>query len=592
MLRISHWAIITRSFTKSVKRPQPLRLYPPKTKYKHSYVHGPSDRPLLGLNVGQVIDEAAEKYGDREGAVFVHQGIRKSFYQLKEEANILAAGLICIGLKRGDRIGIWGPNSYEWLLTQYAAAKAGLVLVNVNPAYQPNELLYCINKVEMAALVTAESFKFQHYYELISSVVPEIEHSSPGEIQSKHAPSLKSVIMISDVEHRGTFKFSDLLLSSSKDLLSQVETVQKKVQFDEPANIQFTSGTTGYPKGATLSHHNIVNNAYLFGFRIGYHEQEHRICLPNPLYHCFGCVAGSLAGPLHGAALIVPSSGFNPEKALEAIHTERCTSLYGTPTMFVDMIHAFDLSNAKFDVSSLSTGAMAGAPCPEELVKGVINKLHMRDFIVMYGMTETSPVSLQCFNSDPPEVKSTTVGYPTEHVEIKIVNEEGEITPINTAGEICVRGHCNMLYYWNDEDKTKEIIAEDRWLKTGDIGVIDENGYGQIVGRVKDMIIRGGENIYPREIEEFLYTHPEVMEAHVCGVPDERMGEEVCAWIRLTRNSSTTEEILRNYCNHKISHFKIPRYWFFTDEFPKTVTGKIQKYKMKEISIKHFDLNQ
>ncbi|XP_046636691.1 medium-chain acyl-CoA ligase ACSF2, mitochondrial-like [Daphnia pulicaria] len=559
-------------------------------KYETSYVCGPGSTPLLGLTIGQLLENTANKYGDREAVVVIHQNIRKTYQQLLNDANQLAAGFVSLKLKRGDRIGIWGPNSYEWALTQWGAARAGLILVNINPSYQPLELKYALNKVGIKTLVAAESFKNLDYFSILNEAVPEIKETKEMDfIKSREVPTLESVIMISDRIEKGTWRFQDIMQMGGNNELKEIGGIQSKIQFDEPANIQFTSGTTGSPKGATLTHHNIVNNGYLMGLRTGYHLKAHRLCLPVPLYHCFGCVMGVLSAVSHGGSYVLSSPAFSARKAVKAVEQERCTSLYGTPTMFVDILNLPDLNS--YDLSSLSTGYMAGAPCPQSIVKAVVHDLHMKDFVVAYGMTETSPVTFSGYSSDPLEVRHSTIGFPSDYTEVKVVNEDGHIVPINTPGELYTRGYSNMLKYWNDDEKTKEMISVDRWLRTGDIAVIDENGYGQIVGRAKDMLIRGGENIYPREIEELLHTHPAVAEVHVIGVPDVRLGEEVCAWVRLRPGCVATEDDLRNFCRDKVAYFKVPKYILFRDDFPKTVTGKIQKFRMREITVAEFNFD-
>jgi len=458
---------------------------------------------------------------------------------------------------------------------------AGLILVNINPAYQPEELKYCLNKVGVKGLVAADSFKTQNYYELLSSIAPELRTSPAGGIQCPDIPSLKTVIMMSHLDHPGAFKFEEILGNPSPGGLERVEGLTHRIQMDQPANIQFTSGTTGKPKGVTLSHHNLVNNAYNIGLRIGYDLEPHRVCVSVPFYHCFGNVCATLGGIIHGATSVVPCPSFNGAACVAAIESEKCTSIYGTPTMFVDMLDS--ARRTKPDVSHVKTGIMAGAPCPEELCRNVISELNMKDFVVCYGMTETSPVTFQGFTTDPMHLKTGTVGYPSNHQEMAIMDTEGRIVEAGVEGELVTRGYSTMLGYWGDVEKTLEVITPDRWFHTGDVAVIEENGYGRIVGRMKDMIIRGGENIYPREIEEFLHTHPAIMEAQAFGVRDARMGEELCAWVKLNPGHSLQEEEIRSFCKGNISHFKIPKYFSFVTEFPTTVTGKIQKFVMREV---------
>jgi len=583
--------IIIRKIQSSIYCPsvRALTLFPANEskKFQQSYVHGPSNRPLLGITMGQLLDQTAEKYGDNEAVVVVHQNTRKNYSELRAEVDQLAAGLMTLNLNRGDPIGIWGSNSYEWILTQWAASRAGLILVCINPAYQPLELKYALNKVGVKALVASESFRKKDYYSILNEVIPDLSNFKEAEfIKSPEVPTLESIIMISDETRRGTYRFQDVMNCGTKSQMETIYKIQHKIQFDEPANIQFTSGTTGNPKGATLSHHNIINNAYLLGLRLGYDKEIHRICLPVPLYHCFGTVIGVLCGSIYGAALVLPSPIFSAREAIKAVSLERCTSLYGTPAMFIDMVNHPDLKET--DVTSLRTGVMAGAPCLQSVVRSVAEDLHMPDVMVAYGMTETSPITFSSYAHDRLEIRSSTIGYPADHTEVKVVNEDNEIVPVNTPGELYTRGYSTMLKYWNDKEKTEETITEDRWLRTGDVATIDENGYGQIVGRIKDMLIRGGENVYPREVEDILHTHPAVIEAHVIGVPDDRLGEEVCAWVHLRPNAEVTENQLREFCSLKMAYFKVPKHWLFRHDFPKTITGKVQKYRMRDITVADF----
>lgn len=547
-----------------------------------SYVCGPGHPPLLGSTIGQMVDSAAERFGEREALVVVHQGnLRRTFNQIQYEVDKLAAGFIELGLQPGERIGIWGPNTHEWYLTQFAAAKAGLILVNINPAYQASELKYCLNKVGVSALVANEAFKTQDYHQMLTEIVPEISSSVPGSINSDQVPTLKTVVMISEKSLTGTLNFKDISHNAGSNAVKEVEELSHKIQMDAPCNIQFTSGTTGNPKGVTLSHHNLVNNAHNVGYRIGYDKKPHRICVSVPFYHCFGNVCGTLSSVIHGATCVVPCPSFNGKACVEAISSERCSSVYGTPTMFIDMLA--QVREIKPDVSSVETGLMAGAPCPKELCKDVVAELNMQDFAVCYGMTETSPVTFQGFSTDPMEVKTGTIGFPANHTEVGVIDSEGKIVKAGVEGELVTRGYSTMLGYWEDKEKTYEVIRQDRWFRTGDVAIIDSSGYGQIVGRMKDMIIRGGENIYPREIEEFLHQHPSIMEAQAFGVPDKRMGEELAVWLKLNPGTELSEEDIRQFCKGKLSHFKIPKYIDFVEEFPTTVTGKIQKFVMSKI---------
>ncbi|XP_070552712.1 medium-chain acyl-CoA ligase ACSF2, mitochondrial-like [Ptychodera flava] len=553
-------------------------------KYTQSYAHTASSVPLVGQTIGKIIDETTEKWPDRTAVVFPQQGIRRTYEEFRQEIDRLAAGLLAIGIKRGDRVGMWSPNRLEWVLTQYATSRIGAIQVNINPAYRPMELEYALNKVGCKALISDQSFKTQDYYEMLREICPELDKSHPGEINSKTLPSLKTVIMLGEGRFPGTYMFDDILEAPSNEHFVEVEELQDELQFDDPINIQFTSGTTGSPKGVTLSHHNIVNNAYLVGRAMEYHTKHHIIGVPVPLYHCFAMVLGSLSGLLNASTVVYPSLSFEPLASLQAIAKERITSMYGTPTMFIDMLNHPDFG--KFDMSSLSTGIMAGSPCPIEVMKQAINKMNTKDINICYGLTETSPVSFQATKEDPVEVRVSTIGKPLAHTEAKVIDSEtGDIVAVETPGELCTRGISTMLGYWDDEKKTQEVVGKDRWFHTGDTAVMDENGYVRIVGRIKDMIIRGGENIYPVEVEQFLYTHPKIEDVQVIGVPDDRMGEEVCAWIKLKSAQTADAKEIKDFCRGQIAHFKIPHYICFVESFPLTVTGKVQKYIMRQESI-------
>ncbi|XP_059092050.1 medium-chain acyl-CoA ligase ACSF2, mitochondrial-like [Tigriopus californicus] len=546
---------------------------------KWSYVCGTTSEPLTCKHVGQLFDEKTTEFASRTCIVSIYQDISKTFAEVRKEVDRLAAGFISLGMDKGDRLGIWGITCYEWYLVQFAAAKAGLVLVNINPAYQAAELKYCLNLVDVKGLVCSETFRTQNYYKILNAVAPEVEGSKPGSIKSANAPALEKLVMISDKEFGGAFRFQDVMkMGDSKEYMDKLESLQNKIQMDDACNIQFTSGTTGSPKGACSSHHNVVNNTRIMGQRIQFDKKPHAICLACPFYHSFGCIMGNICALTFGVKIVVPAAHFNGKSCLEAIEKEKCTAIYGSPTMFVDMLNL--QRQHAYDVSSVETGIMAGASCPTELCKNVGKELNMTRFTVVYGMTETGPVTFQAFPG-----ASTTL-YVNPHVEAKVCDENGKLLPCGTPGEICTRGYSTMLGYWGDEKKTKDTIDSKSWLHSGDLGVIHENGSLEIVGRIKDMIIRGGENLFPKEIEELLHQHPKVMEASVVGIPDERMGEELCAWIRLEDNTHCTEEELKAYFKGKIAHFKIPRFIIFVDKFPLTVTGKIQKFKVIEESIK------
>ncbi len=544
-----------------------------------SWVKGADAPPLLEMTIGAALEAAASRWGEADALVSCHQRVRWSWRTLATKAHDVAAGLVALGLEPGERIGVWSPNCAEWALTQFAAAKVGLILVTINPAYRLHELEYTLNKVGVRALVCAESYKTSDYVGMVESLAPELSDAFPGALQAERLPSLRAAIKIGGGARPGWFDFDDIpgLAEPSHD--EEVLRIADTLRNTDAINIQFTSGTTGLPKGATLTHRNILNNGYFVGLAQRLTATD-RICIPAPLYHCFGMVMGNLAAVTHGAAMVYPAPTFDADATLAAVETERCTSLYGVPTMFIAALAS--PSFARRDLSSLRTGIMAGSPCPIEVMKQVIGKMHMGEVTIAYGMTETSPVSFQTGPDDPLERRVSTIGRVQPHLEVKVVNETGATTPRGGAGELCTRGYSVMLGYWDDPEKTAEAIDAEGWMHTGDLGTIDAAGYGNIVGRIKDMVIRGGENIYPREIEEFLYTHPKIADVQVVGLPDPRMGEELCAWIRLHPGESADEEEIRSWCRGQVAHFKAPRYVRFVDEFPMTVTGKVQKFIIRE----------
>ena len=552
-------------------------------KSSTSFVCGTSDQPLIYRTIGDAIDDAVEQWGDKEAIVVRHQGIRWTYRQLGVAIDAFAAGLLALDLQPGDRMGIWSPNNIEWVIAQFATAKAGLILVNINPAYRKAELIYTLNKVACKALILAREFKSSHYIGILSDIAPALRTSSPGQLNLSNLPSLRSLIVISDEPVAGMFRFDDIAGMAPADAAEQLDALARLNQPDDAINIQFTSGTTGMPKGATLTHFNVINNGYFSGRAMGFTEHD-RLCIPVPLYHCFGMVLGVLASVTHGATMIFPSEAFEPLAVLEAVSEERCTALHGVPTMFIAELEHADFET--FDFSHLRTGIMAGAPCPIEVMRKVISRMNMKEVTIAYGMTETSPVSFQSATDDPLEKRVATVGRIHPHVQVKIIDEHGRIVPRGTSGELCTRGYSVMLGYWGEEEKTKEGIDKTGWMHTGDLAVIDEAGYCDIVGRVKDMIIRGGENIYPREIEEYLFQHPKIQDAAVFGIPDEKYGEAVVAWLRLKDGEVADAEEIRSYCNEQIAYYKVPKHFVIVDEFPMTVTGKIQKFKMREQSIK------
>jgi len=558
-------------------------------KLTQSYVHGASNVALIGDTIGVHFDKVAERWSDRDALIVRQQNIRWSYRELKAKVDALAAGLLALGLAPGDRVGIWSPNNAEWAITQFATAKAGLILVNINPAYRLAELEYALNKVECKALITAAAFKTGDYIAMLRELAPEIDRSAPGKLQAKRLPTLTTLIRIGADETRGFLRFDDVLGIGGERHRAALEELAAKLQFDDPINIQFTSGTTGAPKGATLTHHNILNNGYFIGEALRLTDRD-RVCIPVPLYHCFGMVLGNLACVTHGSAMVYPAEGFDPLATLEAVEAERCSALYGVPTMFIAELGHPEFK--RFDLSSLRTGIMAGSPCPIEIMKRCVNEMNMREVTIAYGMTETSPVSTQTSCEDPLERRVGTVGRVHPHVEIKIIDAEGRIVPPGTRGEFCTRGYCVMLGYWGDAERTAEAINNAGWMHTGDLATIDEDGYCNIVGRIKDMVIRGGENVYPREIEEFLFRHPNVEAVQVVGLPDLKYGEELCAWVKLKPGTAATAEEIQSFCKGQIAHYKIPRYIKFVDAFPMTVTGKVQKFLMREEMIKELGLSQ
>jgi fatty-acyl-CoA synthase len=559
------------------------------THHTISYVHGASDVPLVYQTIGDALDEAAARWGGNEALVSCHQNIRWTYAELKRQADEFAAGLIGSGLQPGDRIGIWSPNCAEWLLTQFATAKAGLILVNINPAYRLSELEYALNKVGAKALITAATFKSSNYLEMLTTLAPEIVHATPGRIEAAKLPRLKLVVRMGSERTPGMLNFDDVPARASAGSREAVAGLRGKLQPDDAINIQFTSGTTGAPKGATLTHFNILNNGRNVAHAQGFTDKD-RLCIPVPLYHCFGMVMGNLGCVTHGATMVYPAEAFDPVAVLRAVEAEKCTALYGVPTMFVAELEHPEFE--RFDLSSLRTGVMAGAPCPIEVMKKVVARMHMREVTICYGMTETSPVSFQSATSDPLEKRVATVGRIHPHVEVKIVDENGRTMARGERGELLTRGYSVMLGYWDDKEKTREAIDAGGWMHTGDLATLDDEGFGNIVGRVKDMVIRGGENVYPREVEEYLFRHPKIQDVSVFGVPDAKYGEELAAWITVRAGESLSEDDVRAFCKGQIAHYKIPRYVRFVSAFPMTVTGKIQKFVMREAMVAELDIKE
>ncbi len=556
--------------------------------HKISYTSGMSDLPLLGITIGDKFDEIVEQFPNKEALIVHHQNIRWTYRRLQEEVDKCAKALLACGLEKGDRAGIWSPNRSEWTVMQFATAKVGVILVNINPSYRVHELEYALNQSGCKMLVTADIFKTSDYESMILDLAPELMSASFGALNSAKLPELKMVVSLADQPKKGLLSWKNLIAKASESTNEALAERQATLAFDDAINIQYTSGTTGYPKGATLSHHNILNNGYFVARTMNFTDQD-RLIIPVPLYHCFGMVMGNLGCMTHGATMIYASEGFEPQAVLEAAEREKATAIYGVPTMFIAELEHPDFE--KFDLSSLRTGIMAGSPCPIEVMKKVQSLMNMSEVQVAYGMTETSPVSTQTKVGAPLEKQVSTVGEIHPHLEVKIIDEQtGQVVPIGQPGELCTRGYSVMLGYWNDDERTRESIDAARWMHTGDLATMDEEGYINIVGRIKDMIIRGGENIYPREIEEFLYTHPKISDVQVIGIPDAKYGEIVMAWVKLKEGEQSSTEELQAFCNGKIAHYKVPAHFKFTQDFPMTVTGKIRKVEMRHISTKELNL--
>ena len=554
-----------------------------------SLVRGATTPPLLECTIDEMLSATIARAGERNALVSRHQDVRWSYAEFGHRVEEVAAGLLSLGLSTGDRVGIWAPNCAEWALAQFAAAKAGMVLVNINPAYRLSEVEYTLNKVGVKALICADRFKTSDYAGMLEDLAPEIAASVPGELSTSKLPTLKMVVKIGGVPRAGWLEFADIVQHADAVSRQRLKNIAGQIKATDPVNIQFTSGTTGLPKGATLSHRNILNNAYFSARQMNLAPGD-RLCVPVPLYHCFGMVMGNLACVAHDATVVYPAASFDPGSVLETVQAERCTALHGVPTMFIAELEHPDFE--KFDLSSLRTGIMAGAPCPVEVMRRVISRMHMRDITIAYGMTETSPVSFQSTPNDLLERRVSTVGRILPHLEAKIVAPDGAIVPRGERGELCTRGYSVMLGYWDESEKTREAIDGDGWMHSGDLATIDGESYCNIVGRLKDMVIRGGENVYPREVEEFLFRHPSIEDAQVVGVPDLKFGEELCVWIKLRADAQASADEITAFCRGQIAHYKIPRYIRFVDEFPMTVTGKIQKFVIRERMIEELQLNE
>ena len=554
-----------------------------------SHARGTTTPPLQDCTIGQALDATVARHGDREALVVPHQGVRWTWRQLAQQADAVAAGLLAMGLQPGDRVGIWAPNCAEWVLTQLASARAGLVLVNVNPAYRRSELEYALNKVGCTALVLAPALKTSDYLAIVHDLAPELAASTPGQLQAAALPQLRWVVRLGEAATPGMLNFNAIAGLATAASRARLAEIGPTLRATDAINIQFTSGTTGHPKGATLTHRNILNNGFFVGEAIRLTEHD-RLCIPVPLYHCFGMVMGNLGCLTHGATMVYPAEAFDPLAVLQTVQDERCTALYGVPTMFIaELDHP---RFAEFDIRSLRTGIMAGSPCPIEVMKRVQAQMHMTEVTIAYGMTETSPVSTQSATDDPLNKRVSTVGRVQPHLEVKIADEQGRPVPVGVTGELCTRGYSVMQGYWGDPAKTAEAVDAEGWMHTGDLATMDAEGYVNIVGRLKDMVIRGGENVYPREIEEFLYRHPAVQDVQVVGVPDVKYGEELCAWIKLRDGASATPDEIRDFCRGQIAHYKIPRHIRFVDGFPMTITGKIQKFVMRQESIAELGLSE
>ncbi len=554
-----------------------------ESKLTESYYKGSQAVPLLNATIGESFDSTAQRFPNHLALVHKHQNIRWTYRQYQQKVNKLAMGLIQLGIAKGDRVGIWAPNCYEWCLVQFASAKIGAIMVCINPAYRASELEYVLNQSECKALVMAECFKTSDYIGILQSIVPELHSAKSNLLQLDQLPHLKTCIRMGNTKTAGMYNFDEVLARGGKFNQSLAD-LNLNLTAKDAINIQYTSGTTGRPKGATLTHHNILNNGNIVGDTMQLTEND-KLCVPVPLYHCFGMVMGNLACITRGAAAIFPADSFDPESTLQTVAEEQCTALYGVPTMFIAELELENFND--YDISSLRTGIMAGSTCPIDVMKKVIDKMNMKGVLIAYGQTETSPVNHITELDDPLEKRVTSVGRAAPHLEIKIVDTNNTVA-INTAGELCVRGYAIMQSYWKNEEQTKATIDADGWHHSGDLAVMDEQGYVDIVGRIKDMIIRGGENVYPKEVEEFLYTHPDIIEAQVFGIPDKHFGEVVCAWVK-THNNQLTEEDIKAFCKQQIAYYKVPKHINFVDEYPITVSGKIQKFRMREIMLEQLN---
>jgi fatty-acyl-CoA synthase len=557
-------------------------------KISRSYAFMGSEKPLIGKTIGDMFDDIAEEYPDNDAIVSLNQGIRYTYRELAQAVDRAAKGFIGLGLKKGDRLAIWATNIAEWIITQFASAKAGIILVNINPAYRTHELEYALRQSEAQCLLLMDKFKTSEYVEMFYEVCPEAKISRPGCIHSEKLPFLKTAVLIRGEKQPGLFTWEEVMEMSQQVSDEALREIQESLDFDDPINIQYTSGTTGFPKGVVLTHHNLVNNGFFIGECMKFTDQD-RLCIPVPFYHCFGMVLSNMACMTHGATMVLPAEYFDPVSTMAAIEKERCTAVHGVPTMFIAQLEHPNFK--KYDFSSLRTGIMAGSPCPIEFMKKAASLMNMKEVVITYGQTEASPGITNSSTDDSLERRVSTIGRPLPHTEVKIVDPKtGKMVRRGNTGEICARGYMIMRCYYNNPVATDQTIDKEGWLHTGDLGTMDEEDYCKITGRLKDMVIRGGENIYPREVEEFLYTHPAISDVQVIGVPDLKYGEELMAWVKLKAGASASPEEIRAFCKGKIAHYKIPKYIKFVNDFPMTVTGKIQKYKMREESIKELVL--
>jgi len=557
---------------------------------KGSYTCGTSEFPLLGMTMGEMIDHIAAEYPETEAIVSVHQNIRWTYREFLEEINRVARALMGLGVEKGDRVGIWAMNHAEWVVVQFATAKIGAIMVNINPAYRTYELEYVLKQAEIQTLILQGRFKTSDYVGMFYEACPEAYEQKAGHISSERFPFLKNVIFMGDIPYNGMFTWDDFLKKADDITMDELAERNEALSFDDPINIQYTSGTTGFPKGVVLTHHSVLNNGYIIGEGMGFTKKD-RLCIPVPFYHCFGMVLSNMACATHGSTMVLPSPTFDAEEVLKTIEKECCTAVHGVPTMFIAELTHPDFP--KYNLMSLRTGIMAGSPCPIEVMKQVNTQMHMSEIVIVYGQTETSPGVTMTTTKDPVERRVTTVGRAFPHTELKIIDPKtGKIVPAGEIGEICARGYCVMKCYYNNPSATHATLDKDRWNHTGDLATMDEEGYFKIVGRLKDMVIRGGENIYPREIEEFLHHNEKISDVYVVGVPDIKYGEELCAWVKMKPGQAMTEQEVKDFCKGKIAHFKIPRYVLFVNDFPINISGKIQKYLMREESIKKLGLEE